>query len=132
LSSYVTLGNGRIEIKFGISFVQVSFDHDEDEDEDDRWDYDVHGARDLDWSCLTANDKACLEEQAMSLIGSGFDDLNPVFRDYTGSSVTLECDETDDVDDRASGIEYLSFDKGLPFGPPDFKDDVEPRAWVMR
>ncbi|BBI30217.1 hypothetical protein QKT49_gp077 [Acanthamoeba castellanii medusavirus] len=136
LPLHTVLGGGRIAIKFGVSFVQITFDHDtdnEDEDEDDRWDYDVHGSRDLDWSKLSKADIACLEKAAISLIEWQFDRLNPVFRDYTGSEVTLECDEigADDIAERAEALEYLSFDKGQELDLPDFRDSVDVRAWVM-
>lgn len=181
---YVILDNGRLEIPFGVGFVQISNDRpkeeqkketrqctcappdgDDDDDESDAgcdcgvdvddddvddWNYDLCGARDLRWDLLSEKDTAFIEKRATALVGLAFDDLRPVFRDYTGESVVLECDmppeEADNLDkderekkrisgtvaERAALVKYMSFEKGMQSTPPDFGYTIETRAWLNK
>ncbi|AGO83219.1 hypothetical protein pdul_cds_966 [Pandoravirus dulcis] len=181
---YVILDNGRLEIPFGVGFVQISKDRpkgeqkkearqctcappdsddddagcdcgaDDDDDgggdDDDDWDYDLCGARDLRWDLLSERDTVFIEKRATALVGLAFDDLRPVFRDYTGESVVLECDmppeEADNLDkderekkrisgtvaERAALVKYMSFEKGMQSTPPDFGYTIETRAWLNK
>ncbi|BCU03014.1 hypothetical protein [Pandoravirus japonicus] len=180
---YVILDNGRLEIPFGVGFVQISkgrpeekqkkevrqctcappdgddesgagcscgADDDVDDHDGDDWNYDLCGARDLRWDLLSEKDAVFLEKRAIALIALSFDDLRPVFRDYTGESVVLECDmppeEADNLDrderekkrisgtvaERAALVKYMSFEKGMQSAPPDFGHTIETRAWLNK
>ncbi|ALD61826.1 hypothetical protein ml_24 [Mollivirus sibericum] len=178
---YRVLDNGRLEVKFGVEFVQIgeneedevkkpkectcpppSNDDDDDEfdcecgaedpddDDGDKWDYDLWGARPMRWDLLSEKDKQFLEEQVVSSIDFFFEGLNPRFRDYTKTSIVMECDmpleESSNLDkdekekkhicgtiaERLGSVKFMSFEKGVQSEPPDFGHTIETRAWSVR
>jgi hypothetical protein len=100
---YKILENGRVQIPFGVHFVQIADGDNEDEkkkectcslegeedeedsdverecwcrandDQEEPWDYDVCGRRELAWSKLTEKDKEQLKKGVMQLIGYFFE-----------------------------------------------------------